>query len=71
MLETSDKDFLEDIINSFSQDVHDIGEIYPSIHRKSMVIALYNFLEHQIKTLCIEVNKLFPADMSDTYLRGA
>lgn len=70
LLETSDKDIHEDIIDSFSQDFQELGDIYPSIHRKLMVIALYNFFEHQIKTLCIEVNKLLPTDMSDKYFRG-
>ena len=41
----------------------------PPMHRKAMVITLYNFVEHQIKTLCTEVNKLLPQDMSDKYLR--
>lgn len=34
-----------------------------------MAIALYNFFEHQIKTLCTEINKLLPLDMSDKYLK--
>lgn len=35
-----------------------------------MVIALYNFFEHQIKTLCIEVNRLLPSDVSSKYFRN-
>ncbi|EOV9595165.1 hypothetical protein ACN5PR_000569 [Cronobacter dublinensis] len=70
LLEKCDKSDHEDIINSFSTEFQEFGEVYPSIHRKSMVIALYNFFEHQIKTLCIELNKLLPEDMSDKYFRG-
>lgn len=39
------------------------------MHRKAMVITLYNIFEHQIKTLCTEINKLLPQDMSDKYLK--
>jgi len=69
LLEKNDESAHEDIISSFDRDFQELGDIYPSIHRKSMVIALYNFFEHQIKTLCIEVNKLLPADMSTQYFR--
>jgi len=69
LLEKSDESDHEDIFSSFSSEFQGFGDIYPSIHRKSMVIALYNFFEHQIKTLCIEVNKLLPADVSDKYFR--
>lgn len=70
LLEKKDESHHEDIICSFSSEFQEFGDIYPSIHRKSMVIALYNFFEHQIKTLCIEVNRLLPADMSAKYFRG-
>lgn len=69
LLEQNDERVHEDIIICFSSEIQEFEDIYPSIHRKSMVIALYNFFEHQIKTLCIEVNKLLPADMSDKYFR--
>ena len=69
LLKKSDESDHEDIISSFSTDFQELEDIYPSIHRKSMVIALYNFFEHQIKTLCIELNKLLPADMHDKYFR--
>lgn len=69
LLEKSEENNHEDIISSFSTEFQEFGDIYPSIHRKSMVIALYNFFEHQMKTLCIEVNKLLPADVSDKYFR--
>lgn len=67
LLEKNDESDHEEIICSFSTEFQGFGDIYPSIHRKSMVIALYNFFEHQIKTLCIEVNQLLPADMGTQY----
>lgn len=59
----------EEIISSYSRELQEFGDIYPAMHRKSMVIALYNFFEHQIKTMCAEINKLLPQDMSDKYLK--
>lgn len=57
----------EDIIDSFSQEIREFGDIYPPMHRKAMVITLYNFFEHQIKTMCAEINMLLPQDMSYKY----
>ncbi|EGD3314966.1 hypothetical protein H7715_004507, partial [Salmonella enterica subsp. enterica serovar Javiana] len=31
------------------------------------VITLYNFFEHQIKTLCAEINMLLPQNMTEAY----
>lgn len=70
LLEKNDESDHENIIGSFSMEFQGFGNIYPSIHRKSMVIALYNFFEHQIKTLCIEVNRLLPSDMSSKYFHN-
>jgi hypothetical protein len=69
LLKENDDSDHDEIICSFSTEFQEFGDIYPAIHRKSMVIALYNFFEHQIKTLCIEVNRLLPADMSAKYFR--
>lgn len=69
-LEKENESKHEDIISDFSSELEEFGDIYPSMHRKSMVIALYNFFEHQIKTLCVEVNKLLPSDMSSKYFRS-
>ena len=66
-LDRNDINLHEDIIDSYSQVFQEFGDIYPSMHRKAMVIILYNFSEHQIKTLCTEINKLLPKDMSDEY----
>ncbi|EBV4908659.1 TPA: hypothetical protein ACWP54_004171 [Escherichia coli] len=66
-LENNDKEYHEDIIGHYSQEIQEFGNIYPPMHRKAMVITLYNFFEHQIKTLCTETNMLLPQDMSEAY----
>lgn len=66
-LKESDKKYHEDIIDSYHQEMQEFDDIYPPMHRKAMVITLYNFFEHQIKTLCTEINKLLPQDMSEAY----
>lgn len=66
-IKESDKKYHEDIIDNYHQEMQEFGDIYPPMHRKAMVITLYNFFEHQIKTLCTEINKLLPHDMSGKY----
>ncbi|QBX79983.1 hypothetical protein [Citrobacter tructae] len=56
-----------DIFESYSQDFNELQNIYPAMHRKAMIITLYNFFEHQIKTLCVETNRLLPQDLSGKY----
>ncbi|QXB24172.1 hypothetical protein [Lelliottia amnigena] len=68
-LERNGEEDHEEIIDSYSQEIREFGDIYPPLHRKAMVITLYNFFEHQVKTLCAEINKLLPQDMSDKYLK--
>ncbi|MHA6636748.1 hypothetical protein ACX3OY_23525 [Citrobacter farmeri] len=67
MFELHDEHHHEDILDCYSQKFQAFTDIYPLMHRKAMVITLYNFFENQIKTLCIEINKLLPKDMSDAY----
>lgn len=67
LIKGNDNKYHEDIIDSYHQEMQEFGDIYPPMHRKAMVITLYNFFEHQIKTLCIEINKLLPKDMSEAY----
>ncbi|EAU7239967.1 hypothetical protein EIV80_23390 [Salmonella enterica] len=66
-LENNSKEYHEDIIDSYSQEMQEFGDIYPPMHRKAMVITLYNFFEHQIKTLCAEINMLLPQNMTESY----
>ena len=41
-----------DIVEHFSLDLHENQEKYPSIHRESLVITIYNFLESDLNKLC-------------------
>ena len=66
-LKQNNEEYHEDIIDSYSQEIQSFSDIYPPMHRKAMVITLYNFFEHQVKTLCTEINKLLPENMSVKY----
>lgn len=66
-LDKHDESHHEDIVDDYAHVFHELGDIYPAMHRKAMVITLYNFFEHQIKTLCGALNRLLPNDMSDKY----
>lgn len=59
-LEASGEKHHDEIYYSYVRDSHILQNIYTLIHRKTMLIALYNFFECQVKTLCCEVNKLQP-----------
>lgn len=58
-----------DILDSYGQELNELQTVYPAMHRKAIVITLYNFFEHQIKTLCEETNKLLPKDMTESCLK--
>lgn len=70
LIEKNDEQYHEDYIDSFAQDFHELGNIYPALHRKAMLITLYNFFEHQMKTLCDDINKLLPVNKSEEYLKS-
>ncbi|GAB2933390.1 hypothetical protein [Hafnia psychrotolerans] len=64
-LEESEEKYHEDIYGSYALDFNTFQNIYTPIHRKTMLIALYNFYECQVETLCREVNKLQPKNDID------
>ncbi|EPF3218086.1 hypothetical protein [Enterobacter hormaechei] len=66
-LERYDEKDHQDIYESYGWDFNRLESIYTSIHRKAMIITLYNFFEHQIKTLCLEVEKLIFQDCSSYF----
>ena len=41
-----------DIVESYSWDLHLNQSKYPSLHRESLIITIFNFLEHQLNSLC-------------------
>lgn len=42
----------EDIIDSYAWDLHLNQSKYPDLHRESLLITIFNFLEHQLNSLC-------------------
>ncbi|GAA5140130.1 hypothetical protein [Alloalcanivorax gelatiniphagus] len=42
----------DDIIDSYSWELHLNQQKYPTLHRESLVITVFNFLEHQLNSLC-------------------
>ena len=42
----------DDIIENYAWDLHLNQSKYPSLHRESLVITVFNFLEHQLNSLC-------------------
>ncbi|SFH69231.1 hypothetical protein SAMN05444507_102226 [Pseudomonas syringae] len=42
----------KDIIDSYAWDLHLNQSKYPDLHRESLLITIFNFLEHQLNHLC-------------------
>lgn len=42
----------EDVIDSYAWDLHLNQSKYPDLHRESLLITIFNFLEHQLNSLC-------------------
>lgn len=42
----------DDIVESYSWDLHLNQYKYPNLHRESLIITVFNFLEHQLNSLC-------------------
>lgn len=66
----------EDIIEAHAWDIHLNQNKYPSIHRESLLITIYNFLEAQLNELCEIIsesieNKVKLEDLSDKGIHRA
>jgi len=42
----------DEIMDGFSWDLHLNQNKYPHLHRESLIITVFNFLEHQLNSLC-------------------
>ncbi|MHC5129073.1 hypothetical protein ACYST8_23820 [Pseudomonas inefficax] len=42
----------EDIVDSYAWDLHLNQYKYPALHRESLLITIFSFLEHQLNSLC-------------------
>jgi len=56
----------EEIVDSYSWDLHLNQQKYPSLHRESLIITIFNFLEHELNSLC---EKLYESTDSSLKLR--
>lgn len=62
----------EDIVDSYSWDLHLNKYKYPSLHRESLVITVFNFLEYQLNSLCQIFYESIDSDLTlkDIHGRG-
>ncbi len=51
-LESHPEERYQEIVESFSEELHQNQITYPSIHRESLVITIYNSLEAHLNELC-------------------
>ncbi len=47
----------DEFVDNYAWDLHQNQVLFPSMHRESMFITLYNFLEHNINAICNEIGK--------------
>jgi len=66
------KEHHQDILESHSWELHLNQYKYPSMHRESILITLYNFLENQLNQLCKTISESIDGDikLKDLYGQG-
>lgn len=62
----------QDIVESHGWELHLNQYKYPSLHRESILITLYNFLENQLNQLCKILSEFIDGDikLKDLYGQG-
>ena len=60
----------DDIIDNYSWDLHQNQYKYPNIHRESLIITIYNFLEAQLNDLCAIMEECVPSTIKLKDLSG-
>ena len=51
-----DEEYDEDeIVEFYLDDLNQIGAVFPSFFRKSLLISLYSLLEHELQKLCKKI----------------
>ncbi|MGF1759326.1 hypothetical protein L4D76_15565 [Photobacterium sagamiensis] len=60
-----------DIVENYALDLHLNQYKYPSIHRESIVITIYNYLEHALNDLCKILSSCISSDLKLKDLNGA
>jgi hypothetical protein len=59
-----------DIIDHYSWDLHQNQYKYPNIHRESLIITIYNFLEVQLNELCSILEECIELKVKLNHLNG-
>jgi len=59
-----------DIVDSYAWDLHQNQYQFPNIHRESLVITIYNFLEAQLNELCDVISKSIDSKVKLKDLKG-
>ena len=60
----------DDVVESYSWDLHLSQCKYPNMHRESLVITLYNFLEDRLNRLCHMFRESVSSDLKLKDLHG-
>ncbi|MFQ5962882.1 MAG: hypothetical protein ACE5KZ_01195 [Candidatus Scalinduaceae bacterium] len=58
-------------IESYTYDLHKNQFMFPSMHRGSMFITLYNFLEHHLNLLCSQIGDELKSNICIRDLKGS
>lgn len=61
----------DELIDSYAWDLHQNQSLFPSMHRESMFITLYNFLEHNTNAICLEIGKELKSTVQLKHLHGS
>ena len=60
----------QEIVESYSWDLHINQYKYPNIHRESILITIYNFLENQLNQLCKIISESIDSKIKLKHLYG-
>jgi DNA-directed RNA polymerase subunit F len=60
----------QDIIESYSYEIHQHQNQFPNIHRESLIITIYNFLEKHLNQLCKILSQYFSSTVKLQDLKG-
>jgi len=60
-----------EIVDSYAEELHEQQTLFPSIHRESMFLSLYNLLEHKLNNVAEWLGEEVSAKMKLSDLRGA
>ncbi|EHN67944.1 hypothetical protein [Aliivibrio fischeri] len=61
-LKNSEEGLHEDIVDFYQWD-STLIDIYPSIHRESLIISIFNLLEHHLNVLCLKFSEVFALNL--------